>query len=70
MEPDRAALKDEARERLARALFEAMEKLDPSQETLAWDGLPSGEKDFYRACVIRLESERGPWSRLLAPMGD
>lgn len=39
-------------DKLARALFDKMEHLDPSEEGDAgWDGLNEHEKDFYRTCV-------------------
>ncbi len=62
---DRLTLeRSEARNRLAEHLFGAMERLDPSQETIPWESLGEEERDFYRACIRILESEQGLWSLL------
>jgi hypothetical protein len=37
----------EERERLAKRLYDQMEKLAPSQETIEWDDITSDEKGFY-----------------------
>lgn len=55
---------DKTRERLAEALFFVMDRLDPPQESVAWEALPEIEKDFYRAVIRAMESERGLWLRL------
>lgn len=61
---------DETRERLAEALFFIMDRLDPPQESVTWERLPELERDFYRAVIRAMESERGLWLRLLHREGD
>jgi hypothetical protein len=39
---------------LAQRLFETMERLDPSPEETAWNGLSDREREFYRLCVDAL----------------
>ena len=38
---------------LARTLYEAMERLDPSsaEDPLSWESLPERDREFYRHCV-------------------
>lgn len=39
-------------EKLARLLFETMEKLDPTDNgDLGWEGLEDDDRDFYRFCI-------------------
>jgi hypothetical protein len=47
-------------DRLARALFEKMEHLDPSEQgDVGWEGLSMFEREFYQACVAAILLELG-----------
>ena len=50
--------KDDAIEMLAKRLYETMERLDPSQDTVTWNHVPELEKHFYQACVRALIREQ------------
>jgi hypothetical protein len=54
-----------ARLALAQRLYEIMERLDPSQETVAWADLPGLDRDFYVTCIRHLEAERAHWLELM-----
>jgi hypothetical protein len=49
---------ENARERLARCLFDEMESLDPSVEELSWDTMSGVEKELFRSSVNALLREK------------
>lgn len=50
-ETGRCTTRTEAEERLARRLYEAMERLDPSDDARAWEELSAQERQFYRLAL-------------------
>lgn len=49
---------ENARERLARCLFDEMEFLDPSIEELSWGAMSEIEKELFRSSVNALLHEK------------
>lgn len=54
---------------LARILYEAMERLDPSgpEDASPWDRLPDRDREFYRHCIRALIANKG---LVLAALGQ
>ena len=52
-------LRSSEQARLARVLYDEMERLDPSQEDIEWDALSDRDRRFYELCVERLLAEIG-----------
>jgi hypothetical protein len=46
----------QARDHLGKVLYEALERLDPSDfgEMIAWENLPERDRELYRLCIAAL----------------
>ena len=43
---------------IAKALWQEMEKLEPSDDAEEWEELGPRARDFYRLCVLRIVEDR------------
>jgi hypothetical protein len=52
------AAREAARWRLAKRLYDEMERLDPSPDTPEWETMPDFERRFYYHCITAILTER------------